>query len=290
MQWIKEMRSVQGVLQPLYVDEFGREFDGSLKQAASKFPNGSLTPYKAVDFDLSQMTEVDAQEYLSAVGLALVGDQRQSVYELSHEGMRYVVPTTVLITALVGRLSSIGDWLLRAGSLDTVALATRVDDVARIRFHPKSLIAQAREQVGTQERYLWLTAFPSARRTWSSVHAHACDGDLKLRLPLALVSATFKGVRKNATLHVTQISVTTLRPLEQPILHADLLTDRVFTFNAQHSIPNWVSNPSARVTHTGRLFKDDSLVSTDSLHARAREQKHGADFGPLPAEGAQKKR
>lgn len=99
-----------------------------------------------------------------------------------------------------------------------------------MRFHRKARLAQDARLPSIQSRFIWLTCFPSARRTWASVYDCAIRGHLGLTPPSAMVDASFAGHRTSDTVYATRMTVRRLVPSEQALPFAERYAPGSFVF------------------------------------------------------------
>lgn len=64
----------------------------------------------------------------------------------------------------------------------------------------------------------WITSYPSARRAWASVYAHALDGRLGLHLPNARMEVRFRGVTHGPHVLTVDCALAALEPTEAPFV------------------------------------------------------------------------
>jgi hypothetical protein len=228
MQWIERIVEDAGHLRPLYVDAFGMRTVGSMRH--SRLPRRGYLAARITDASLAAMAPVDPREYLDAIGVTATVPGGHEVFGLPHEGRVIHIPAVVLLSSLFGRMSAIGDRLLQAASLDQVATPCFDDGKLRVKFHRKSRLTQDSETACVQARFVWLTCYPSAKRTWSSVYAYASQGKLSLRLPAATLSASVAGHRTSDAVYATSVSISSLVPTETALPFAQTHAPRQFGF------------------------------------------------------------
>ena len=217
MQWVERIDRVGDRLVPVYIDSSGYRTTGSLRSTKSLMPRQGYKSADVEEASLESMEPVSAREYLDAIGFAHADPSGHQVFSLRVDGRRALIPTAVLLCALVGRMSAVGDRLLEAASLDRIAVPTVNGGRLQIEFDRKAKLTQDAVLPSVQARYTWLTCYPTARRLWNSVYASAVDGRLGLIPAKAIVKASLIGHRTADTIFVTRMVVRSLNPEEHPL-------------------------------------------------------------------------
>lgn len=230
MLWTERIENIDGGLTPVLVDEQGERRTGRPGEIRFRLPERGRQLGRIEDVDLSSLELVDGRQYLDALGLEGVPTDGHEVYSLKHAGQTIHIPAALLLTAFVGRLSVFGDLLFSPTGLERGIRAVLHDGQARVSLPRKRGMAQGHER-HTQERLLWFSCFPSARKMWSSVHKHAVDGRLGLIPANARIDASVVGLKPDDTIFATDLMLRRLIPAEAPLLFADSLRGRVFDFD-----------------------------------------------------------
>lgn len=237
MLWIESIAHEEGRLAPVYVDEAGSRTVGSLRYGRANFPRRGYIAAAATDLSLESMCVADTAAYLAALGIKNVDPAGHRVYALQGPNKRILVPAVVMLSALLGRLSLVGDRLLEPASLDRLATPVfNANGPAAVGFCFRSgLSAKDASSQSVQSRFLWLTCFPSARMFWGSVYRSAVQGQLAFTSPKATIDATFAGHRDEHTVYATRMTVSRLMPTEQPYPFAENRVQGEFEFYEHRS-------------------------------------------------------
>lgn len=228
MQWIEGLEHVHGAPHLVVMNSEAMRRSAPFKQLRSVAPERRGARYVELSCaDLMSFKECDPQEYLALAEFQPKVSSAHAVYELQLPTVRLLVPAAVLLLGLLGSMWHLGPWLTSAATLDRLAVPTFDGDKPTVTFFPGS-ISGGRDKAGTQERFLWLTSFPSARQAWSSVAAHARQGRLAIDLPNACINGSARGLSRGGTLLVTRLHVNEIHPSEAPRAGASLLTGRTF--------------------------------------------------------------
>lgn len=227
MQWIERMELIGGVPTPIIIDSNGVRSNGTAADLskAGRVPGGYLLG-DIDDADLASLERVEGSSYRTAVGLN-VGAEGHHIYALEHEGETIYIPASVLLRTFLGASRHIAASLLLPTGLDRDVVPLSKDgrltiSIGRMNFARTQLTRQL------QERLLWFSCFPSARRMWASVYQHAVQGCVGLTPANARFSATVRGLRKGNDLFVTGLQLRSLTPCEEPLPFASSLKHKTF--------------------------------------------------------------
>ncbi len=225
MQWIEGFREHDGVPHLVCVRPSGERHLRPLRQLRSAAPERTGSRIVQLsDCALSEFKECSPQEFLALGGFSPSVSENHRVYELNTPSVRMLVPASAIWLTLFPRIGHYARWLLTAASLDRLAVPTYSKGRSEITFYPAA--------IGTgydpQERFLWMTGFPSARNTWRSVSESAKAGKIEVQLPHALFTGSARGMSRGDTLLVTQFFMNSVTPTESPMPTAAILAGRTF--------------------------------------------------------------
>lgn len=188
---------------------------------------------KALTFDLRSLTKCSPDEYLQGIGMVGAIQDGQDVYELVAEGHRYLVPASVLLQGLIRMTARFSHVLFHPLGRDLYFLPTC--KAGEVYVDVKAgVLPDARRTAQTNDRLVWLTCYPTARRFWDSVYANAAHGRLSVDLPAARVHVRLKGSAKRHLTLVDWMTVATLEPQEAPSMFEREIVVRTFTFDLSH--------------------------------------------------------
>jgi hypothetical protein len=218
---------------------------------------------------LNDFTECDPYEYLDLAGLDVPVSANHRVYALQLPAVRLLIPAAVLLLGLLASIWHLAPWLSSAATLDRLAVPTFDDDKPTVTFFPGS-ISGGRDKGCTQERFLWLTGFPSARDTWNSVALNVAAGRLALDMPRASIEGSAKGLSRGGTVLVTRLHVNELTPTEPPFRSATVLAGRTFKFSPRTELisanrPDALADATLRPHGAGWHLTDEEWAQVCSM-------------------------
>jgi hypothetical protein len=234
MQWMHRFEIIGGRPTPIYIDESGAESSGRFADLRDSFPGGRPgTNYLTSDLHLRTLRPASPDVYPNAFGFKNSLPSRHTIFEFDLDGRRFHVPAGVLIIAIIGTVARLAEELLNVGALSSLVIPVVSGNEIRVGFHRRHyLMPPIRAQLRQQNRFLWLTCFPSGRRLWSSIGQQAHLGKLHLELPEASFSGSIRAVRKGDTFYVTSMSVRSLTPHEPALPFTRGLLPAEIEFNA----------------------------------------------------------
>lgn len=254
MQWIDGFERADGMPHLAVLSATGERELRPFKHLRSAAPkragsrNVSLSQVRLEAFE-----ECSPQEYLELAGFPASASPNHRVYALLTPEARLLVPAAVMMLALFPGLSHIAPYILSAASLDRLAVPSFEDDTATVTFFPGSM-SRARDIACTQERFLWLTGFSSARRTWNSVSRNAGSGLLAIDMPKALADGSAHGLSRGDIVLVNRLHLSILVPTEPPLAGSSLIAGRPFEVGGSH-------------TERGTAMRHDTLVDLLPRHS-----------------------
>lgn len=260
---LKNIKWVRGVVRDAALglcvevqDEFGAVSNVDIGKLDYAIGSGTPKTYRTA-FSLHDCKPGNCRTYLEGLGLGHLSEQ--PVMEVDSARGRLFIPAQVLVMGLFGKHPLMRKLLLRPGSLEFLASATKSasdDDVAN-KFRVRRVLSQAPTMA---KKLDWILAYPSAHAAWNSIYRHALDGKLAMTLPQADCIATIHGVRKAGRFFVTRMSVQEVTPSEKPAL-ADS-NDRPLThaFRDKLILPKRTTNRSGPI-ETSRIVELQNFVS-----------------------------
>jgi hypothetical protein len=249
------------------LDQFGVRTHASLKRSKAYMTKIGKSKLQIEKFSLLQLTQVDGSDYPNAVGYTHEISGGHLIFETIVGATRVLIPTVVLLDALVGRISVLGDWFLRAASIDRIAVPILNGDDIRIELRKKSLLSNSKNLTGLETRLAWIFSFPSGRRMFASLYAHSLRGIFGMSLPMASVNATFSGRRSDGTLYVTRMYIEDLMPDEPPFAFANSLAGTIFKFRPNRLEMAQKLDTWRALGQPSRLYQDKELVARDGVWA-----------------------
>lgn len=218
MEWLEKFEHFGTDLKPIFVDAAGHRRAGHLRDIRRTNTRSSYRLARIESFNLADFTTCSSDEYLAAVGIPSEFGANQTCFSTLHGGMKMVIPSSILLSALITDLSTIGDRLLRPGSLNQVAQAIAANGSIEMVFGKRlPYESKSHQHKNACRRYEWLSCFPTARKFWASVHHHARLGRMAIDLPKALVDISLTGFRTNGVAYITRARVSKIAPNEAPL-------------------------------------------------------------------------
>lgn len=161
-----------------------------------------------VDSDFKNWSTASAHEYLAGLGIDLDVTERHRVFSVSHDGVRYLIPTLVLMKAMFRPFSQLIPFLFIPNGLELMSVHDTSCPHPSVHLMPGVLDTHSRRAASIREPLSWYWSFPSARQCWDSAYAWARKGHLALDLPAGKIRLVFKGRLEGGTCYVTDCSVT----------------------------------------------------------------------------------
>lgn len=169
-----------------------------------------------VDTDFKHWSTASAHEYLAGFGVEQDVKERHRVFSVTHDGVRYLIPTLVLMKAMFRPFSQLVPFLLVPNGLELMSVPDTSCPQPSVHLMPGVLDTHSRRAASIREPLSWYWSFPSARQCWDSAYAWARKGHLALDLPAAKIGLVMKGKLKGATCYVTNCSVIRVDVEDEP--------------------------------------------------------------------------
>lgn len=183
-------------------------------------PNVENPIRRRVDTDFTDWRQVEASEYLAAFGFQLSDrtPQNHQFFETETGNRRYVIPVLALMRALFRPTKHL---------LPTMFMPQALDQVCRLNSSSGSfsLVIDAKWATeGVAPRHSdwgallgWMLSHPTANAMAGSVHHQAIRGRLAMTLPNAHARLVLRGLDVGQTVFVTDASVTSISPYDEPL-------------------------------------------------------------------------
>ena len=143
-------------------------------------------------------------------------ESRHQVFEFVAGSIRYVAPGLALMKALFQPENVLLPWMFGGQGIERACFinlsATPPEVRQQTHWSGKSHRGFSE---GVQQRLLWMSCFPSARRMTGSVHGFALGGIIGTSLPSAEIYAAVHGVTKGQTCYVTRLNINRIKALEE---------------------------------------------------------------------------
>lgn len=270
MQWVDGFERLDGTPQLVVVNSAGERRLSAFKQLRSVAPERRGARH--VDLSgvrLDAFKECDPQEYLDLLGFEAPVSANHRVYEVATPAARLLLPAAVVLIGLFARICQMAPWLTSAATLDRLAVPSFEGDKPSVTFFPGS-VSGGRDKECTQERFLWLTCFPSARETWNSVATNVRAGRLALDRPKAAMNGSVRGLSRGNTILVTRLHVNEIRPAESPVPSAASIAGKTFRVSHRTDImsrtrPDTLHDESLRPHGAGWHLTDDEWSNVSKM-------------------------
>lgn len=229
MEWLEKFENDGKFPRPIFIDSQGNTRPGKLDDIKRTNATVGYRVARIQRLDLARLHPCGSENHLKALGIPTLLHESHPCFELEDDNRKFVIPAAVMLTAIIGDLSTIGERILRAGSLSQFASPLGKNGKIMQKFGKKVPYGvQKFNRENVLHRYEWLTCFPSARRMWASVYHHARAGKMQIDLPKATVDISISGFSADGVVHVTRAMVYKVFPSEPPVAMAADLTKEVY--------------------------------------------------------------
>lgn len=226
------------------------------------------TVRRRTTLDLPTLQPVDPSEYLRGLTLQALDASAQRVFQIDTTEGTMLIPSQLLVLALVGSKVQLRHVLLRPWGPTCLMCAVVHSERLDVAPTPNSRLKLQLNKPGLQSRMAWVLSYPSATAAWCSVYSNALDGRFDMRIPAAVVGASLRGKKVGGKLLVTQLQVLELTPTEGPHEFAAACAPRHFVFNNLVNVRTLHGKGSAP-TGDSRISTGGSVVPlTDDQWAR----------------------
>ncbi|MDB5763927.1 MAG: putative transposase of family [Herminiimonas sp.] len=215
MQWIEGIvREDARLVATAAIDGNGKRHTYSLSELSKLSKAHSRSHISKLNTDFQNWQLSSANDYISGFGLSSTVDEAHRVFKFEHEKVTYLVPAAVLFKAIFRPLNLTATYLFRPQGLEQACVPTLSS--AGANFVMSGLSKRAQSCSSLQQPLSWLWCFPSAKLMWNSVYSYACNGLLACDLPVGNARIVAKGVKKDAQLFVTEITMLQITTDEEP--------------------------------------------------------------------------
>lgn len=142
---------------------------------------------------LQELVHDPAHEYLAGLGVELDVTERHRVFSVSHDGVRYLIPTLLLMKAMFRPFSQLTPFLFAPNGLELMSIPDPRGPEPSVHLMPGVLDTYSRRTASVREPLSWYWSFPTARRCWDSAYAWARQGHLALDLPTGKIRLVIAG-------------------------------------------------------------------------------------------------
>jgi transposase len=142
---------------------------------------------------------------------------KQQFFEVKSGRKTCVVPVLALMRALFRPTKDFLPEMFMPQALDRQCRLSVSDAGISVKVDaPWASRDSASERSDWEPIFVWLMAHPSAFNMAGSVHSQAMDGCIALQLPKAEMRMVFRGLNVGAKMFVTDVSVITIIPHDEP--------------------------------------------------------------------------
>jgi len=221
---------------------------------ARGIPQGGAKAKRAFVTNFGDWTTVPTARYTDVFDELTGASSSHAVYAFRQGGCEYLVPALVLLRGLFPLIPDGFEYAFFPRGLEVLCLPVGRNGHWSVVLPNFTGVYRARFRRPTVEALSWASLFPSGKRAWRSVYAHASLGKVDVDLPDASVSVLVYGHRIGRTVRVTELIVNALEVHEAPFAYVSSVATS-FTFN-------WLSTP---LTATPNAFFEQ--VDTQHKHA-----------------------
>lgn len=165
--------------------------------------------------------EIDGSEYLREFGFPTESAKqyRHQFYEFQIGGFTYVAPALVLMRAFFRPARFLLPSMFLPHALSRLCRLGMSDDGLSLDY--SFGLCKSKQDTRSQfwkDVLVWMSAYPSAIHMAGSIHHHALNGQIGMSLPRAKVRMVLHGKTVDHKVFVTEISVNSFTPLEEPCI------------------------------------------------------------------------
>lgn len=171
---------------------------------------------RKVKTDLRTWKPCSFEEYSYAIGRPIPEGSQHAAWSFFDGSARFVVPCLALIRELSKPMNHMLPHMFRPQSLDDVCVLDADTTPPTVSVLGTLRIRKDRLYDGLEQRLLWLTCFPSARRAWASVYQAAKEGRIDIALPHASINATVSYVKHGNNHYVVRLGLCGVEAHEEP--------------------------------------------------------------------------
>ncbi len=217
MQWIEGISRQHGRLVASAVTQSGERHIVPLTDMQPPPKDYAVHRHK-ISTDLGSWTESSSNEYLAGLNFTPEVIEGHRIFACTHSGVRYLVPSLVLMRAFFRPLQRINKTLFAPQGLSqTVVL--KMDSSKPVIQELSSLRVNHRYNT-TLQALSWYWCFPSAHHCWHSVYASAVKGSLSIDLPKGSMNCIVHGMQSGSVFRVVSLTVLDVETCEQPFQYA----------------------------------------------------------------------
>lgn len=179
---------------------------------------GSRQSFNRISTNYCEWQLVSPTEYLQAFRFSVPASApvKHQFYEFTADGTRFVVPALLLMREIFRPCKFLLPEMFRPHALEmSSSFEVSPDGTAAVQTEAVWATSYLnRRQSDWKTAVAWMRTHPSAKTMVSSVHLHALSGSVGLDLPLAKSQLICRGLRIKKTLFVTDLTLTTVSPLD----------------------------------------------------------------------------
>lgn len=217
MQWIEGIGRQNGRLVGSAVDQCGGR---QLVPLADMSPHlqKHATHRRKISTDLGSWTEAASKEYLAGLAFTAEVIEGHRIFVFTQGGVRYLVPSLVLMRAFFRPLQRISKTLFAPQGLAQTAIFKM--EGSKPVIQELSCLQVNHKYNATLQALAWYWCFPSAHNCWHSVYVHAAKGNLAIDLPIGSMNCIVHGVQSGSVFRVVSLTVLDVETSEQPFEYA----------------------------------------------------------------------
>lgn len=198
-------------------------------------PQDGRKARRAFTTRFSDWTRVPTARYTDFFDELKRASGAHAVYSFREGRCEYLVPALVLLRGLFPLIPEGFEYAFSPRVLEVLCFPVERNGHWSVVMPNFTGVYRARFRRPTIEALTWASLFPSGKRAWRSVYAHAKLGNVDVDLPAVSVSVLVYGHRKGQTVHATELIVNALEVHEAPFGFASSA--------ASSFLLNWQSSP-----------------------------------------------
>ena len=217
MNWLAGIeRNREGQLCGRTQDVDGSSSHHSIESFNASIDQGVETSFE-VDLNLQSLRYGDTQTFLNDLYLNDLEAGAQPVYEIVLATGTLVIPSQLLIVAILGSVLRMRQWLFRPWSFGQFLHIHIEDGIPTLNPMNGENHCSYRSSVPYDRlrRVEWILTYPSARIAWGSVYRNALNGRFEMTLPNAVVGLLVGARQVNDRFLATRLVLQRLSPRER---------------------------------------------------------------------------
>jgi hypothetical protein len=194
----------------------GREGSLPIEALARAGLPGMEGSRRKVKTDLRGWQPCSFEEYSYAIGRPIPDGSQHTAWSFFDGSARFVVPCLALLRELAKPTNHLLSHMFRPQSLDDLCVLDSRAALPTVAVLGSLGLRRDRLYDKLEQRLLWLTSFPSARRAWASVYHAAKQGRIDIALPQASMDVVASYIKHGNNHYVVRLGLCAVNVHEEP--------------------------------------------------------------------------